>query len=139
MYGIPVDIDFQFLVGNTVSEVRKFPQSDSDRDGSYIILMLTEDRQIHIEGGYDLSRNEMKSDKSIPIESLKGCMVRSVDVKSASILVIQLTNGLRLTLYDDSKEYECIQIYPEGIIILIKNFQHSAAPDTRGLAPHGVR
>jgi hypothetical protein len=109
MYGFPQNVDFSFLVGSVVEQVKVF-------EHDYVILILTAQREIHIEGGRRLE-GSLTPDEALTIDDLRQREVLAAKVLSATEMLITFAGGIRLRLFDDSAQYERVQFYPEAIIV----------------------
>ena len=109
MYGFPLDIDISFLVGSIVEQIRVF-------ENDYVILALSQQREIHIEGGRKIE-GFVAPHQPATIGDLLLREVLAARVISATEMVLTFTDGIRLRLFDDSPQYERVQFYPEAIIV----------------------
>ncbi|REJ90192.1 MAG: hypothetical protein DWQ34_17800 [Planctomycetota bacterium] len=108
MFGVPSDVDFKFLLGAQLDAIDQFDQG--------FILRLSNGRTIQVEGGYHVFGVNLAGSPAT-LTDLVSQRVARVQVSSRSELQIVFTPRITLTLYDDSPDYECIVIDPEGIVI----------------------
>ena len=109
MYGIPKTIDFSFLLGKMVEQVCL---------GQYQTQIHLDDANISIECKHTLfiaeglrkitwERDEFPSEG---ISKLLGQTLSRVAVEDSGALEFTFSKGDRLSLFDDSEQYESFQI-----------------------------
>lgn len=109
MFGIPLDLDLSFLVGSKIYEVRHLQDN-------YVVLRLSSQREIHVEGGYSVA-GYVGINQPAKLSDLVDKEIVGVKIRSTTELDLLMSEGLVLKLFDNSTQYETIGIYPEAIII----------------------
>ena len=82
-------------------------------------------RRICVQGNVEVLRgadilaewNEENGWSSTAFFALLNAPIEGFSVSNDRLLVISLAGGLLLKLHDSSDQYECMQIYPEGIVV----------------------
>ncbi len=117
MYRIPANLDLKDIVGSAIHFIGL---------GKYQIQFhFYSGRTIYVESKIELWRNEQivstwnEKDQwsNQLVQDLLEVKVRNFQVQSETVLAIDFDNGYTLWLYDDSDQFESMQIEPGTIII----------------------
>lgn len=119
MYGIPHDIDWNFLLGAKVEQIAI---------GEYNIqIRFFKDVSISTQGAFDhLVDGKLLSDapelpkRAITLISLLGSKVENVTVENDRTLAVTFSNREAVKIYDSFERYESFTVnYPGGPVIVV--------------------
>ena len=115
MYGIPKDLNLDFLLGATLTQIAI---------GEYQIQFnFSPEGSFGVEGNWELKDkkgNVLDSSASPPfgqVQSLLGQNVKASMVAPPKSLTITFESGQALTIYDSSEQFESFTIQPGDIIV----------------------
>lgn len=117
MYRIPADLDLNDILGSAIHFIGW---------GRYQMQFhFHSGRKIFVEGKIELYRNnqvistwnDQDQWSNLFIQDVLEIKVKNYLVESERVLAIDFENGYTLRLYDDSDQYESMQLEPGTIII----------------------
>ncbi len=121
MYGVPNDLPLQRFVGDSICQIAIGLHS--------IYFHFNMAGSINVDGG---RWQILDATGAIVDESIEGppssrqqyrvhvifdSEVTKFDIDAPHSVTLSFANGHRLTIYDDSEQYESFSIQPEGIIV----------------------
>ena len=117
MYGIPSDLNLDRLIGQRINYVNVME--------NMTVIVFSDKSSIAIDSKIYI--NDKKGILSQWIQQtgwdnekykkIIGMYVKAYKIRSREELIINLEGDLRITIFDDSNQYESFHIYPEGIHI----------------------
>jgi hypothetical protein len=123
MYGVPADLDLMPFVGGFLTQIAL---GECDIQFHFAGERGISVGSISVQGGWELRDSQSQViDKATEngirteyrIHRLLGRTVTGVKVDVPRSFSLTFDNGLALTIFDDSEQYESCQIYPSGVII----------------------
>jgi hypothetical protein len=121
MYGVPKDLPLQRFVGDSISQIAFGQQGihfNFEKAGS--ICVDFGKWQIHDDSGtvVDESIEGLWSERQYyRVHVILGSEVTKFEIDAPRSFTLTFSSGHRLTIYDDSDQYESFAIEPDGIYV----------------------
>ena len=117
MYRISRQLDLHDIVGSEIQQVCVGRYDVQFNFGSGRRICVQGDVEILSNSDIVAKWDEEHGWSSTAFFSLLNVPIEGFSIPHDRLLVITLTGCLSLNLHDSSDQYECMQIYPEGIVV----------------------
>ncbi len=117
MYGVPEDLDLSRLVGDALDQVCLGAHELQFRFRGGTTLSVRGHWELHDDSGGLVDRALEPSERDCyRLHRLLGATVTGFALDAPRSFALAF-GGLRLTVFDDSDQYESFEIQPDGIIV----------------------
>lgn len=111
MYRIPADLDLSVIIGADLNQIA-LGRYDVQFSFDAKTTICLQSRAIVLHKGFEVATwSEDSNWSSLAFQGLLNQSVLGYSVPNNQLLEIQFTDCFLLQLYDDSDQYECMQIY----------------------------
>ena len=118
MYGIPADVDWKFIIGKELLQLRI--------GRHHVSLRLAGDTAIGVECDFEHTSHPAAAGASLGLAgrattliSLLGSRVVEVTRDGERALVLSFSNGEQLRLIDSNEHFESFQVTARGLTIIV--------------------
>jgi hypothetical protein len=112
MYGIPPELNLDFMVGSETTQIRVGQHDVQFTFGK--VDFRVQSRIVLSKNGIELGAWESGKWPDASFFEVMNVPVSSVQVQESKIIRINLVNGVSLKILDDSDQFETIQIVIDG-------------------------